>query len=251
MFAKVQFLKDTSQGDCGKILPDTFLIYRDGYSLPELSNVEYLEFQDFKNQYFNLHTNKLIFVGLNRMITPSNRCDMVFDYMATMTRNIEKISIDTQPFIGEPWRVWWHYDMTNQDKFNLPHSYAMETEWKQWFYKDVNDCRLSAKNLTQYIAPNVSYSDLEQYTTTISFYDVKEDENWYQEAKDYILKAYHTPKMIVNNLLKVCNKRYELNISYDSFRSNEPLSLPDNKLYRIVGEEIQRRLDIYNTIIQL
>ena len=250
MFKKIQFLKDTSQADCGKILPATFLLFRDGYALPKIKDIKYMNFLEFKERYFSLHANKYIFIGLNRMITPQNRCDMVFDYMASMTRNIEKVSIDLTPFLGEPWRLFWHYDITNQEPFNLPHSYAMETEWKPWFYRDINDCRLTAKNLEQYIH-GLNFSDLDKLTTEFVFYDVLDDESWYQEAKEHILSTYHTGKMIINNLLKLCNKRYELKINYESYRSNECLKIPDNKLYRFVVEENQRRQDIYNSIISV
>lgn len=256
---KVQFLKDTSKADCGEIPPDTFLVYREGYSLPELSGVEYLEFSKFKATYFNLHSNKFIFVGINRIITPSNRCEMVFDYMQTMTRKIEKISIDREPFVGEPWRLWYHYDMTNTGKFNVPHGYAMETEWKHWFYRDINDCRLSGRNIGQYICEAVS--DLDQLCTQFEFGDpksdnggfgfgrVKDDDEWYKEAKEYVFSKHNTPKLLINELLKLCNKRYGLGISYDSFRTGKKFVVPDNGVYRFVVEENRRRMDIHNAIV--
>ena len=120
MGEKIQFLVNTGAADVGEILPDTYLVYKEGYNVPNLSDVTYLEFQEFKNTYFSIHTNKIIFVGINRMINPATRCEMVFDYMQSMTRNIEKISIDTEPFIGEPWRFWYHVDFTNLDKFRVP-----------------------------------------------------------------------------------------------------------------------------------
>jgi len=248
MFSKIQFLEDTSTADCGEIPPDTFLIFRDGYNLPSFKNVEYIDFMEFKNKYFGIHANKYIFVGLNRIITPQNRCDMVFDYMTSMTRNIEKISIDTQPFIGEPWRVCFHYDITNQECFNAPYSYVLETEWKHWFYRTINDCKLSAKNIMNFIKNADSYSTVPHFKTSFAFYD-NDDESWYQEAKEHVLSIHYTGKMILNNLLKLCNKRYDLKISWDSYRTDEDFKIPDNKLYRFVVEENIRRLRIYNSII--
>ena len=247
MTAKIQFLSDPARANVGEILPDTYLVYREGYSLPKLSGVEYLEFRKFKNIYFNLHTNKIIFVGINRMINPANRCEMVFDYMQSMTRNIEKMSIDTEPFIGEPWRLWYHMDMTNSDLFKIPHSYAIETEWQHWFYRDLNDSRLSGKQIGKYL-PNI-YSDVPQLTTSFTFDKTLEDSDWYAEAKAHIFEQYGTPKLLVNNLLKLCNSHYNLNLSYDSFKSNKNWVLPDNKLYRFVVEECLRRKHTYNAVI--
>ena len=208
MSEKIQFLVNTGAADVGEILPDTYLVYKEGYNVPNLSDVTYLEFQEFKNTYFSIHTNKIIFVGINRMINPATRCEMVFDYMQSMTRNIEKISIDTEPFIGEPWRFWYHVDFTNLDKFRVPHSYALETEWQHWFYRDLNDSRLSAKQLDAYLPP--IYSNLESLSTTFKFDDSLSDSTWYEETKNFVFENYATPKMLINNLLKLCNSRYNL-----------------------------------------
>lgn len=247
MTPKIHFVRDTSKADVGEILPDTYIVYREGYAVPNLPDVEYLEFRKFKNMYFNLHTNKIIFVGLNRMITPATRCDMVFDYMQSMTRNIEKVSIDTSPFIGEPWRFWYHIDFTNLDQFKIPHSYALETEWQHWFYRDLNDSRFSGKQLSKYLPP--IHSDLSALTTTFTFDEQLHDADWYEEAKDFVFEKYGTPKMIINNLLKLCNSHYNINLSYDDFKSNRDWVLPKNKLYEFVAEECLRRKDMHNALI--
>ena len=57
MTPKIHFVRDTSKADVGEILPDTYIVYREGYAVPNLPDVEYLEFRKFKNMYFNLHTN--------------------------------------------------------------------------------------------------------------------------------------------------------------------------------------------------
>tara|TARA_Y100000034_G_scaffold95703_1_gene116366 strand:+ start:28 stop:825 length:798 start_codon:yes stop_codon:yes gene_type:complete len=247
---RIQFIRDTTIFDWGEIHPDTFLVYRDGfYKLPSISGVEYLKFTEFKEKYFSINANKYIFIGLNRIINPSNRCEMVFDHMQSMTRNIEKISVDTEPFLGEPWRLWYHYDMTNSDKFGVPHGYAIETEWQHWFYQKITDCRLSANNLDRYIGG--TYSDLDELTTTFEFSEVSsEDLSWYEKMKEHVFSSKNTPKTVINQMLKLCNERYELKISYDSFRSNEKIDVPDNKLYRFVVQENCRRMGIWNKVVE-
>lgn len=246
---KNQFIKDTSKAIVTDYPNDTLLVYRDGYALPELKGVEYMDFEKFKLMYSGLHFNMLILVGLNRIITPSNRCGMVNEYMQTMTQNIPKISIDNNPFIGEPWRIWFHYSVTNTGKFNLTYSYAIETEWQHWFYRNTNNCRLSGDNIGMFV--NDTYSNLDQLTP--SFYTYQPDKRqieWYDQAKEHVFSKYNTPKLLINNLLKLSNKFFQLNISMDSFRVNDSYNLPDIGIYRFMIEENRRRLAIYNRVIR-
>lgn len=250
MLNKIYFLKDTSAFiDVVDIPVDSFLVYREGYKLPTFQGVEYIDFEVFKTKYPLLHINMLIFVGLNKMITPVNRCDMVNDFIQTMTRNIPKISIDEYPFIGEPWRLWYHYDVTNSGKFNIPHGYAIETEWKHWFYRDVNTCRLSGENIKMFI--DNTHSDLDTLKMSIKYSDVSDVElSEYETLKSFIINKYSSPKLIINNLLKESNKRYQIDFGFNSYRSPDNYLLPDIGIYRFVAEENLRRLSIYNEVIR-
>lgn len=246
---RIQFLKDTSKAIINDYPSDSLLIYREGYDLPELKGVEYMDFEKFKVVYSELHFNMLIIVGLNRIITPSNRCDMVNDFMQTMTRNIPKVSIDNHPFIGEPWRLWYHFDVTNSGKFHVPHGYAIETEWQHWFYRNTNDCRLSAENIKLLI--DNTYSDIDQLTATFEFYEPDDNqEEWYREAKEHVFSKYDTPKLLINNLLKLSNQHFQLDISMDSYRKNKHYLVPDLGIYRFMTDENKRRMAIYNTLIK-
>jgi len=246
---KVQFLKDTASANLGDIPPDTYLVYYDGYSYPKAANLNYMPFLKFKSVYSTLHFNKLIFVGLNRMITPANRCNMVNDFIQTMTRNTDKMSIDTAPFIGEPWRIFYHYDVTNTGRFSVPHGYAIETEWKTWFYRDTNFCRLATENIRGLISD--TYSDLEPLKLKIEFEDVDaSDQEWYDEIKKHIIERFDTPKMMILTLLKECNKRYGIDFDMDFYRTGYRIILHDLGIYRFVAEENDRRMKIYNEVIR-
>ena len=245
---KVQFLKDTSKALLDNLMPDTLLVYKDGYSIPEV-NCEKMNFDRFRNVYSELHFNMLIIVGLNKIITPSNRTDMVNDFIQTMTRNIPKISIDNQPFIGEPWRLWYHYDVTNiSDKFAVPHGYAIETEWQKWFYREDNNSRLSGENIKLFISD--TYSDLDKLITEFELAEVNDSkQEWYDNLKEHIFSIYSSPKLFINNILKECNKKFDLDISYDSYRENKNIKAPDLGIYRFIFEENKRRMNIYNALI--
>lgn len=257
---KVQFLKKTKDAIIPSDLPDkTLVIYRDGfgYTLPDIKKAEYIEFLEYKNKYSLLEPEYIVVVGLNRIITPSNRCDMVNEYLQTMTPSTPKICIDTDPFIGEPWRLWFHYSIANCGKFNITYSYAIETEWRHWFLRDERDCRLSADNIKLFITDTIS--DIEPFETQFELSNISTgEEKWYQDAKQSVFKKFDTPKMLINNLLKITNRHFGLKISYDSFRQrpcndlfddNTKIILPNVGIYRFMIEENKRRMKIYNEVV--
>ena len=232
---------------------DTLVVTHDMYSPPKIENAQYLSLKEFKMVYPSIHFTNLVLVGINRIITPSNRCDMVNDFIQTMTRNKNKISIDTTPFIGEPWRLWYHFDVTNNDPFNMPHGYAVETEWKKKFLKEKEVSIFEASNIKNFAAPLVESTipKLEFAYTTRNV--GAKDQQWYEEAKEHIISTNNTPKNIINKLLKMCNKKFGENISFNSYREPQnifiPTIVPNLGIYRFVLEENIYRKDLYNAVI--
>ena len=246
---KVQFLKNTSQAIIDYIPKNTILVYRDGYNLPEIKGVEYIDFNEYKIKYNNIECEKMILVGINRLITPSNRCDMVNDYMQTMTDNIDKISIDTEPWIGEPWRLWYHYSIASCGSFGINYSYALETEWKKWFYREVSDCRLSGDNVRMFISD--TYSDLEQLKTKFTFSDITPlDQEYYDQVKNHVFEKYNTPKSLINFMMRDLNNYFDIKVSLDSYRENRTIDLPNLQIYKFIAEENLRRMHTYNEVIK-
>lgn len=246
----VQFLIDTSQPILGDIPPGTLVLYREGfgYRVPQISGAEYMDFIEFRSSYTALKPPMIIVVGFNRMMNPSNRCDMVFDYLQTMTPSIPKVSIDTAPFIGEPWRLWLHYSITATGTFGLTYSYPIEGEWLRWFYRDEDDCRLSGSNIQTYISDTVS--DLPLLQTSFEFWEPNQDDHeWYVEVKTDAFERHNTPKLWILTLLKAANARYDLKISYDSYLVSERFKVPNLGIYRFIAEENLRRMATYNGVI--
>lgn len=246
---EIIFVKDPTRINVLRVPEDSYLIYHDDYAYPLIDGVEPIPFSKFKNIYVNLHANLFIIVGLNKIVTPSTRCDFVQEYLSTLTQNVQKISIDTAPYVGEPWRLFFHYLYTNNNLFKRPHSYAVQTEWKHWFYRDTRDCIFSPENIKFFITK--TYSDLDILNTSFEFDTVSEkDEKWYQEQKDIVFKKYHTPKSLIRGLLKRCNEKYGLSIEYDTYLRDERIILPALNVYRFMAEENKRRQGIYNTVVE-
>jgi hypothetical protein len=228
----------------------SLVIHHEMYDIPEgIECKQLIEWDKYRKSYQEFEAECIVLVGLNRMINPSNRCDFVHEYLSTLTPNIPKIVIDTAPFVGEPWRIFFHYLFSNTNKFGAAYSYPIEGEWQKWFYRDMNDCRLSAENIKLFI--NSTYTDLERLITTYTFYDPDDGQiEWYNEVRAHIFAKYNSPKMWISGLLGECNKRFSLKFDYDSYLKNMEFKLPDLKIYRFMVEECQRRQDIYNAFTE-
>lgn len=83
---------------------------------------------------------RLIVVGLNSIISPSKRTEEVFEVLFNNTRTLPKISIDTQLFNGDRWRLWFHWGLTNSSFDGYTYSYLIESHFNGWMdgIRDVN-----------------------------------------------------------------------------------------------------------------
>ena len=252
------FVKDTSKVNI-KYPNNTILVYHPDYKYPKYNDITYYTWEKYCKNYSSLEPSCIILVGLNALVTPQNRCDFIQEYLSTLTANVFKISIDSSPFVGEPWRIFFHYLYTNTNLFNVPYSYTLETEWKHWFYRDKVDCRLSGNNIGMFIKN--TYSDLDLLDTKFIFYDIeKKDIDFYNKIKEDIFNKYDSPKFLMNNLLKECNNYFKLKISFDSYRQIKKnnflihnlntYEVPNIPLYNFIVEENLRRLNTYNAIIK-
>jgi hypothetical protein len=229
-----------------EFIKNAVVVKHEMYDLPEgLDCKQVIEWNKYRGIYQELEAECVVLIGLNRMINPANRCNFVHTHLTTLTPNVPKIVIDTAPFVGEPWRIFYHYLFTNTNKFGAGYSYPIEGEWQKWFYRDVNDCRLSGENIKLFI--NSTYTDLGRLNTTYAFYEPTANQlEWYNEIRAHIFAKHSSPKMWIMGLLGECNKHFELKFDYDSYLKSKEFKLPDLKVYRFVAEESQRRQDIYN-----
>lgn len=246
---RVQFVKKLSDAVLPTFATDTYVVHHKDYLPPDVPCKGKLEFEQFRRVYPNLHANMFIFYGLNKIITPSNRTDFVFEYLFTLSTDIPKVSIDLLPFIGEPWRLWFHYGLCRCGNFGTPYSYAIETEWKHWFYRETTDSRFEASNLG--ICLDETYSNLDPLGYRADFEDVDADTLvWYDEVKKHVFEKYDTPKLLISNVLKLCNAKFKLKYGVDSYLEGH-MKLPDLPIYRFIDEECRRRASIYNKVVDM
>lgn len=72
----------------------------------------------------------LVFVGLTRAMTPSNRTDDVWEILFNGTDGLLKHSVDHTLFVHEPWRAWLHFGLVGAPYAEYTYSYLAESHWK-------------------------------------------------------------------------------------------------------------------------
>jgi len=117
------------------------------------------------------------------------------------------------------------------------------------FYRDKHDSRFEPNNLA--ICLSDTYSDLPLLDYEADFIDIEEEAlTWYEEAKRFTFDKYDTPKLLIQNLLKMCNAKFKKKFSMDSYLEGRH-ELPDLPVYRFVDEENRRRVGIYNKVVEV
>lgn len=72
----------------------------------------------------------LVMVGMNRIISPANRTQNVFEFLHNDSRHLRKISVDRTLFVAEPWRTWFHFGFVGAPYREYTYSYLAETHWR-------------------------------------------------------------------------------------------------------------------------
>jgi hypothetical protein len=224
----------------------TLVVYHDMYEKPEVKAAEVVGWRKYKTSHDKYEVSRIVLIGMNRMKPPHNRCEFIHAYLSVMTPQIAKISIDTAPFIGEPWRLFYHYQVVNSfGAFGANYSYPLEGEYLKWFSRDIEECKFSPGNLKECIVD--TYTDLPRLKTSFELYMPDADSlEWYEEAKRAEFKKFRSYKLLLKALLRSANDHFGTTLSYDSYLEDRHIMVPDLGIYRFIVEENRRRLDIYN-----
>jgi len=223
-------------------LSDTVVVHVDIWEV--VSKYKTIKWSVFKNSFINFDESNIIIVGMNRIRTDASRYDLVYSHIYKLKNYNTKIIIDEHPFTGEPWRLWYIYGFLFHNWILGENSMLLQGNWTKWFNREIDHSLISSKNILKEISH--TYSDKEPLKTEFHFKepDLFENEK-YIEVKKTAFEKFDTPRQIISFMLKNLN----LEITYESYLSNETIILPDWGISRFMVEENKRRLDIYNTII--
>lgn len=81
----------------------------------------------------------LVVCGLvTRLCTPSNRVKLG-QFLTEPWWGPPRVSVDRCLFIGDPWRMWWHWGCVGRPFANYFTSYRLESDWKRYIDTEMNN----------------------------------------------------------------------------------------------------------------
>lgn len=244
------FTKDVVNID--KYLPDmdketTLVIHSDVFS--PVTKYNKVGFIEYSKSYDQFNIDNIVIVGMNRIRTPERRYDLVFPYIYNMNNFENKFTIDERPFNGEPWRVWYHYGFLHKEWLGTTYSNALESNYQHLFLKESDESIVNAAEIMKYL--DGTWSDLPLLDTKFEFYipDILLVEA-YNSIKEWAFDKYSTPKQLIQSMLRELNKHIGIKLDYETYLEGGVVKLPDFGIYRFVAEENERRMSIYNAIVE-
>lgn len=138
----------------------TLCVYHRRYQPPPLPDCRYVEFEAYRSAYAQdtmlAGLVNLVFVGLNKMITPGNRIDPVFEVLYNLPGELAKYSVDTVPYVGEIWRIWFHFGAVGLPFGGYTYSYLLESHYNAFRDGLRPDNPLSVEAIRRHAADHVS-----------------------------------------------------------------------------------------------
>lgn len=195
----------------------TLCLHHKDYEPPQV-DADVLQFAAFQARYKQepdlLDYDSILFVGTNRIITPSNRTDPVFEVLFSGTQHIDKVSVDRTPFINsDPWRFWFHFGITNIQYAGYDYSYAAETDYDKFRDGESGYNPFSVEEMVRWSQGVVcidydAYFDWEVVEVRVMPHVV----DAYEELKAELFRTESGPRPVVRKLAKFaqewCPERY-------------------------------------------
>lgn len=242
--ASIYFVEDIDTLRLG-LVGKTLCLHHKKYKPAQVAGAITMPFSVFHMRYKAepklLDVDNIVFSGVNRIITPSNRTDPVFEVLFSGTR-MNKISVDVVPFISVPWRMWFHFGITNNIYGRYGYSYAAETDYNK--FRDgiseydpfsLNEMLMYSHDIVS-VQRGVYFTNLQIITMDVAVNVVAE----YEDLRDELLETEPSITPVLRKLSKFaqscCKQRY---VPQPHFLFNRPHNL------RIIKTNL--RIDDYLT----
>lgn len=112
----------------------TLCVHHKAIQPPALADCRYVPWDEYRRDHHHGTqlggVTNLVFAGLNRMITPSNRIDPAWETLFNLTGGIHRFSVDEAPYLGDLWRLWFHFGATGTPFGGYSYSYLLESHYK-------------------------------------------------------------------------------------------------------------------------
>lgn len=175
------------------------------------TGAKFVEFADYgKNTKVALIDDdeaSIIVVGLSDMIRPSNRCDIRFEYMYNFAKVGCKYVIDHVPFLQEKWRTWYPYGVIDPGILLYPHSYAIESAYRNHQEELAEDDPLEMpwiiERITQYT--EIDYKHYFDFNVAFEVHKTTDEQKQgYEKLREKLFSCSTTPTPIIRGLSKYC-----------------------------------------------
>jgi hypothetical protein len=179
----------------------------------------------------------MIVVGISDMIRPSNRCDIRFEYMYNFAKPGAKYIVDHVPFLQEKWRVWYPYGVIDPAILLYPHSYAIESAYRNYEDGLIEDDPLELGWIIDRVKSWTEIDYRRYFDFDVEFIvhqTTAEQRQEYAELKDKLFEECTTVKPIIKGLAGfaqgICPER---DIIADT-----------RKLYKLTGDTTYHMTDL-------
>lgn len=179
----------------------------------------------------------MVVVGLLDMIRPSNRCDIRFEYMYNFAKPGAKYIIDHVPFLQEKWRVWYPYGVIDPTILLYPHSYAIESAYRNYEDGLIEDDPLELGWIIDRVQSWTEIDYRRYFDFDMEFIvhqTTAEQRQEYAGLKDRLFEECTTVKPIIKGLAEFAQSTCpERNIVIDT-----------RKLYKLTGDTAYHMTDL-------
>ncbi|MEA4884225.1 MAG: hypothetical protein VB144_11340 [Clostridia bacterium] len=179
----------------------------------------------------------MIVVGLSDMIRPSNRCDIRFEYMYNFAKPGAKYIIDHVPFLQEKWRVWYPYGVIDPAILLYPHSYAIESAYRNYEDGLTEDDPLDIGWIIDRVKAwtEIDYERYFDFGIEFEVHQTTADQRkGYAELKDKLFEECTTIKPIITGLAKFAQ----------SICPERSIVADMRKLYKLTGDTTYHMTDL-------
>lgn len=179
----------------------------------------------------------LIVIGLSDMIRPSNRCDIRFEYMYNFAKVGRKYVIDHVPFLEEKWRVWYPYGVIDPGILLYPHSYAIESAYRNYEDGMVEDDPLEMGWLIERLKgwTRIDYRRYFEHRIEFAVHPATDEQKrGYEALKEQLFATEKTVKPIIAGLARYCQSILPKRTIFTDLR----------KLYRLRGDTVLHMTDL-------
>lgn len=196
----------------------------------------------------------LVVCGLvTKICTPSNRVKLG-QFLTEPWWGPPRVSVDTCLFVGDPWRMWWHWGCVGRPFANYFTSYRLESDWKRYVETDQNNpCTI--ERIAEYGNGIVEHRNGFSFSNVrFQIQQVSSDcHERYAETKELAFLEEKTVAGIIRRLTEFCQSVYpDRFIPRNLFSSqNHNIRITDLGVDAYIAKRIRDTVSLTNAIAEM